>query len=177
MLLNKLLSSSILLTLTTKIKILKEFMDIDWSNPKSQISEHFTVHDATYLPSWGIYHTPSDAEKANILKMAEKMELIRAYIEKPIVVHVWIRPMSVNCPGTIYNGKNYNSVVGGALKSAHILGLAVDWNPEGETCEDARQVLLSQLANFDIRMENRNGNWVHCDTGVLLPGGNRFFRP
>ena len=34
-----------------------EFMpNVDWSNPESKISNHFTVKEACYLPSWKVMH-------------------------------------------------------------------------------------------------------------------------
>lgn len=150
---------------------------IDWNDKKSKITPHFTVHDATWLPTWEIYHIPSEEEKANIIKTAEKLELIREYIDRAINVHVWIRPLKVNAPGTIYNGRNYNLAVGGAPRSAHISGLAVDWNPYKMTCSEARIILIPMLAEYKIRMENIEGNWVHIDLNDPAPGRPRFFRP
>lgn len=153
-------------------------MIIDWSDPTSKISEHFTVHDALWLPSWQVMHVPSEAEKANILAMAEKMELIRAFLEKPINVHCWIRPTNATVPGTKWDKKNYNSFVGGAPGSAHIDGNAVDWNPSAMVCGDAKALLLPKLEEFQIRMENNDGgNWVHNDRRQPAPKKSRFFRP
>ena len=53
---------------------------MDWTNPKTKISKYFTVHEATYLPSWKIYHTPSEAEKTEIVKLAQVMDIIRERI-------------------------------------------------------------------------------------------------
>jgi len=150
---------------------------IDWNDPKSQITEHFTVHDATYLPTWQIYHQPSDVEKQNIITTAGKMELVRQELGRPLLAHCWIRPTSVNCPGSAYHGRNYNALVGGAKNSPHIDGEAVDFNPVAMTCGDARAVLLPKLEEFQIRMENIEGNWVHIDTRQPLAGHPRFFRP
>lgn len=153
-------------------------MEIDWSNPKSQISEHFTVHDATYLPTWRIYHQPSEAEKKAILETALKLEQVRSLLERPLNVHCWIRPSSVNCPNApSYHGRNYNALVGGAKNSPHIYGQAVDFNPLSMTCGDARAILVEHLSDLGIRMENIEGNWVHIDTRCPLPGHPRFFRP
>jgi len=149
---------------------------IDWNNPKSLISKHFTVKDALYLPSWEIYHSPSKEEKDNILKTVEKMELIREVLGKPIIVNCWIRPNYVNCPKSTYHGKSYNAMVGGAPKSAHIFGLAVDFRVISMTASEARTLLVTELERLGIRMENHSGSWTHID---LYPpvNKNRFFRP
>lgn len=150
--------------------------DIDWTNINSQVTEHFTVHELTYLPSWLIHHIPSDEEKLNLIALATKMELVRAFIEKPINVHVTIRPTSVNCPGP-YNGRNYNSLVGGAPKSGHVLGKSMDFNFYEMQCDEGRMLLLPKLEEFDLRMEKRDGsNWIHLGNDWQF-GMNRYFIP
>ena len=57
-------------------------LQVDWGNPYAHISEYFTVRDALYLPSWQVYHTPSEKEKANILKLAKKLDLLCAKFGK-----------------------------------------------------------------------------------------------
>jgi Peptidase M15 len=158
---------------------MKDKNSIDWANPKSQISDHFTVHEATWLPTWGIYHIPSDSEKDNVLQTADKMESIRTFLgDNPVNVTCWMRPTSVNCPGNKMDGRNYNQLVGGALNSAHIVGLAVDFTVSTITCDDVKFHLVSELENFQIRMEKRPGsNWTHIDLRQPLPGHSRYFIP
>lgn len=153
--------------------------DIDWSNPACKISDHFTVKDVCYLPSWEIMHIPSDEEKANALALVQKLELIRSEIDKPIYIHCWIRPKVVNCPSSSrYHGKNYNAAVGGAPGSAHIEGKAADFHAASWTCDDLREFLLPYLNQYQIRMENKpESGWVHVDIREPLPRQSRFFRP
>lgn len=153
---------------------------LDWSNPESQISAHFTVHDATYLPSWGVYHTPSDQEKENILALAAKLELVRAYLgNNDVNVNCWIRPTIVVCENPRYNGKNYNQLIGGAQNSAHISGMACDFTVSRITCDDARFLLEDQLDILQMRMEKKPGSsWVHLDIRQpAYPDGRRYFTP
>lgn len=145
---------------------------IDWKNPKAKISNHFTVEEACWLPKWSALHNPSEAEKANILKMAAVMDKVRDLLGKPISVHCWIRPV-LNCLGNPYNGQDYNVATDGALHSAHRDGRAVDWDC-GEDCNVTRSTLLSHLEALGLRMEDHNGPWVHLDTA--LPNPNRFFK-
>jgi Peptidase M15 len=153
---------------------------LDWSNPESPISAHFTVHDALFLPSWGVYHIPSDQEKANILDLASRLEMVREYLEgNPINVNCWIRPTSVNCDNPRFNGKSYNQAIGGAQNSAHISGMACDFTISRMTCDDVRHLLEDQLEAFGLRMEKKPGsNWVHLDSRQpSYPNGNRYFIP
>lgn len=147
----------------------------DWTDPTSKVSNHFTVRECTWLPSWGCCHQPSDAEKAALTRMAQKMDQIRDLVGKPINIHVWIRPQHANCPGNDNDGGDYNALVGGAAHSAHVPGLAVDWDC-GEDCDTTRATLLPHLETLGIRMENKPaGRWVHTD--VMPPNPHRFFIP
>lgn len=150
---------------------------IDWKDPKTKVSKHFTVREALWLPAWEVLHVPTEAEKASILQVAEKMDLVREYLDRPINVHCWIRPTCANAPASRWDRRNYNAFVGGAPGSAHAEGKAVDWHPSGMTCGEARQLLVPKLDEWGIRMENHEGNWVHVDVRAPLPKGSRFFRP
>jgi zinc D-Ala-D-Ala carboxypeptidase len=152
-------------------------MNVDWKDPKSKISKHFFVREALWLPAWEVFHVPSEQEKAEILKTAEKMDLVREYLERPLIIHCWIRPKVANIPNSKWDKKNYNSFVGGAPGSAHPEGKAADFNPVSMTCGEARSLLLHKLKEFDIRLENTEGNWLHIDTRQPLPMKSRFFRP
>lgn len=153
---------------------------IDWNDPKAKISKYFTVGEALYLPSWGVYHNPSEEEKQSIIETAKKMDQIRDFIGYAIKVHCWIRPTKVNCQENQYLGQDYNKFVGGATKSAHIEGKAVDWSaigyPSTSFCDELREKLLPQLQVFDIRMENHSGPWLHIDIRPPV-NNNRYFKP
>lgn len=148
---------------------------IDWSNPKAKISKYFTVGEATYLPSWKAYHQPTEEEKACILKLAATMDKVRELLKRPIIVNVWIRPKFANISGHPKNGQNYNKFIGGASKSAHKLGRAVDFHVKGMDCRTARGLLISKLKELDIRLENIDGPWLHIDNMPVK--FNRFFKP
>jgi len=150
---------------------------IDWNDPKAKISKYFTVGEATYLPSWGVHHIPNDAEKVNIISMAAKMDLVRGAFNAAVTVHTWIRPTCVNCTDPAHKDGDYNKLVKGAPKSAHIDGLGVDFHVEKITCNDARTFLLPKLDEWKLRMEDNPGSsWVHLDQKPVAPGGVRFFK-
>lgn len=150
---------------------------LDWKDPKAKISQYFTVKEALYLPAWEVMHTPSDEEKKNILELAAKMDIVREYLDRPIIVHCWIRPKVANVPGSKWHMKNYNSFIGGAPGSAHAEGKAVDFHCARMTCGEVRQILQPMLNEYKIRMEDVEGNWVHVDIRPPLPKRSRFFRP
>ena len=145
---------------------------------ESKISKHFTWKEALLLPSWGVYHNPTQEEVNNIIKMAKKMDAVRDLIGKPIKIHCWIRPVVANCPGSPHHGENYNAAAGStATRSAHIMGKAVDWSC-GDNCDDVRDILEPNLEMWGLRMERKPGsNWVHLDCADVPPGGHRYFIP
>lgn len=146
-------------------------MDLDNKIPGSL---HFTWREALYLPSWNCCHIPSIDEQNNIIKMAATMDKVRRFLNKPISVHCWIRPI-LNNPNSPHHGEDYNKFKGGATSSAHKTGNAVDWDC-GEDCDVTRAKLLSKLAEYRLRMENKqHSDWVHLDTRTVPVGGNRYF--
>lgn len=154
-----------------------DMSSVDWANPKAQLTPHFTVHDALYLPSWKVYHQPSEAEKAAILDLAARLELVREFLEKPMIIHCWIRPVAVKAPGSFYHYKNYNGAVSGAPNSSHVEGKAVDFHCPKTTCAELKFLLKPELERFKLRMENDERARVHLDSREPLQGHPRFFRP
>ena len=155
-------------------------MEVNWLDPKAKVSKYFTVHECTFLPSWRIYHQPSEEEKKTIIEFAKTMDIVRERIGKPITVHVWIRPKSVNAPGSDRHGQDYNLFIGSkSTKSGHIFGNACDFHVSGyigpEKCAEIRAKIMPWLEELDIRMEDINGGWVHLDSKPV--GSKRFFKP
>ena len=152
---------------------------IDWSAPEAMISRHFSVHEALWLPTWRREADEEDGlderVKAELVRLAKIMDIVRDRIEVPIVVHCWFRP------------KAYNALVGGAQGSAHTCGgpwSAVDWSAalpscqsRGESCDKLRAMILPWLEEFGLRMENNGPGapWVHLDTKP--PVATRYFKP
>lgn len=150
-------------------------MTINWSDPTCKISEYFAVKEACWLPSWKVLHSPSFCEQANIVKMANIMDRVRVFFDKPVNVHCWIRPIA-NCADSECHGNNYNAFVGGAANSWHKYGLAVDFDVVGMNCDEVRRKLLPKLEELNIRMEANEGSpWVHIDCGAVN-GADRYFR-
>lgn len=108
------------------------------------------------------------------------MDKIRERIGIPIIVHVWIRPKSVNNPNHSRHGQDYNLFIGSkSTKSGHIFGQAIDFHVSGYSdaakCSNIRRKILPWLEELDIRMEDIDGNWIHIDTKPVI--NFRFFKP
>lgn len=133
------------------------------------ISKYFSLREATFLPKWSKCADASDGLTPEILSnLAEvffALDTLREHFAAPIIVHVAYRPPT------------YNALVGGAPKSAHMSGRAVDFHVKGFSCDDVRKEILANgyLELLGLRMEdNPDSNWVHIDTNPPGPSG-RFF--
>ena len=166
--------------------------EIDWENPSTKISEFFTVHDACWLPSWKIHHIPSDQEQENLIKTAKKLDEVKKLLNKDIKIHVWIRPNSVNCPTSDKHGQDYNKAIGGASKSSHISGLAVDFSCVGSSVDEILNILEPKCEELQFALENNGSierikskggkggprNWIHLQILPLLRAPHfRIFNP
>lgn len=133
--------------------------------------KHFTWAEATWLPSWDRCALPPDGltpeVEKNLTELFQRMEHVRDFLGVPTKVIVAFRP------------EEYNTLIGGAKKSAHIEGKAVDFVPVGLTVEQATAMILldNKLVDWNMRMEKHPGNWIHLDIRDLKPDGNRYFLP
>ena len=144
------------------------------------LSKYFTWKEALLLPQWGVIHIPTEEEKKNIIEFANTLDSVREFIGLPFHVHCWIRPIKANCPDSRYDGQNYNKFVGSvALNSAHIPGKALDFHVDNfggvNGCHEIREKLLPKLEEFELRMEDLEGMWIHLDNAPVTK--NRFFKP
>lgn len=141
---------------------------IDWTDPKAKVSEHFSVHEAIYLPTWDRMATESDGltqpVKDNLVNLCAVMEKVRELLGCPITVHCMYRP------------PEYSKLVGGHENDVHTMGMAVDFdcNPSMST-DDIKAKLLPELERMGLRMENNGSNsgWIHIDTHAVIH--NRYF--
>jgi len=125
---------------------------------------NFTWGEALYLPQWNIHVLPDPAVEANILHMAPTMQKIRDILDRPMLVTSWYRPFT------------YNKLIGGAGKSWHTTGGAVDFRCPHVSADETRIALRPLLEDLNIRMEDLDGsNWVHIDNKE--PKVNRYFKP
>jgi len=153
-------------------------MAIDWTDPKAQVSKHFSVGELLWLPTWSRLATEGDGldehVKGQLVAFAGSMDKVRQFVAMPIVVHCWFRP------------REYNSLpsIGGARHSAHMCEgswAAVDFHVGGfdgtDGCAEIRAKLLPMLDAWGMRMENRVGTWIHLDSRQPNDGQPRFFIP
>ena len=143
------------------------------------LSNHFSweeVEHSTTADTKGINnHIPSDL-KPNAQRVADAMELVRSLLgSHPLKINSWYRCASLN------------SAIGGSSKSAHMKGLAVDFEPTNMTNEEAFKLIVESSIEFDqlIHEGTKSGaDWIHFGLStnparreVLMASGNALGGP
>lgn len=143
-----------------------------------RVGEFFTIQEVTYLPKLDLYHIPSIPQLINAIALAQKMDVIRSFFNRRIIVHSWVRPEHVNSTLPGVTGTNYNKLIGGSEHSGHITASAIDYHIDGFEgiigCREAREVIVKSglLEKLHLRMEDREGDWIHNDNkgyGLFTP--------
>ena len=127
---------------------------------------HFQWKEFLIVPSWGVdYVYPNQDVIENIVKTAQTMEKVRRILgDAPIKITSGWRPAK------------YNKLIDGSEGSAHIEGLACDFQHSLKDAQTCRFQLLAHLESLKIRMEDLDGaNWVHID--LREPIYKRYFKP
>ena len=125
-----------------------------------QLTEHFKLEEFTnsnIASRLRIDNHVPDELMVNIYLTANKLELVRKALGKPIVITSGYR-----CP-------LLNARVGGVSTSAHTKGLAVDFHSSYGTPKQICQRLIDSGVQFDKLIQEHN-QWVHIGFG---PGDNR----
>jgi hypothetical protein len=115
----------------------------------------------------------SDAEWACKCSCGEQpQQAIKKLANK--VRHEWGKPLCIT------SGKRcaaHNKKIGGAAKSAHVAGLAVDFRPfDMDALEEFQNFCIKNLDKWDCRMEHpaHATGWVHLDLYPVGPSGRLF---
>lgn len=144
-------------------------MITDFLDQKIGGSPYFKWREALYLKQWDVHVFPeTPAIYLNILEVVKKLDLIRDFLGRPMVITSWYRP------------EKYNTFIKGAFDSAHRYGMACDFICSSLGAQNIRDALVHRLEEFDIRMENLpNSSWVHIDIRVTdgMAKEKRFFYP
>ena len=108
---------------------------------------HFTWAEA--LKNGDMYATPTEEQKANIIKQAHLLEGVRTILG-PMQVTSWLRTVE------------HNKAVGGASKSTHLCGAATDFVPALHSIEEAKR-LITESKCYPGGSEINSTTWIHLD--------------
>lgn len=115
------------------------------------LSPNFTLEELTVsevAQRKGLDNTPNATEVANLVRVAELLEQVRALINKPILVN------------SAFRSKPVNDAVGSKDTSQHRIGCAADIRVPGMTPKQVVQACIDGGIPFDQIIEEF-GSWTH----------------
>ena len=122
-----------------------------------QLSEHFSLEELTHTDHRTLDNTPTDAELANLVRLAEFLEVIKAILGgKPIMIN------------SAFRSKAVNDAVGSKDSSQHRTGCAADIRVPGMTPDEVVKAIVASDLAYDqvIREFDR---WTHVSVAVAVP--------
>lgn len=122
------------------------------------LTQNFTLQELTASQTAagrGIDNRPNIQETANLARLAETLEQVRALVGRPVIV------------SSGYRSPALNKAIGGSSTSAHMRGLAADFACNGITPVD----LARRIADSDIVFDQLiyEGTWVHLGLSAAKP--------
>lgn len=120
------------------------------------------------------------AHKANLMVLLNRINLIEAARAEPMTVTNSYRTMAHHLE--IYAKKGITDPAKIPMKSAHLVGKAVDIYDPAKELQEWCSTSESTLRNIGVWMENFEAtpNWVHFQTnpyGSFKDGGSLWFKP
>jgi hypothetical protein len=115
------------------------------------LSPNFTLEELTVseiAARKGLDNTPNATEVANLVRVAELLEQVRALLGKPILVN------------SAFRSKQVNDAVGSRDTSQHRLGCAADIRVPGLTPKQVVQACIDAKLPFDQVIEEFD-SWTH----------------
>jgi len=113
------------------------------------LTEHFTLAELTTTSHRQFDNTPNDAELANLQKLAEFLEEVKALLDgKPIMIN------------SAFRSKQVNDSVGSKDTSQHRTGSAADIRVPGMTPDAVVRALVASGLPFDQVIREFDA-WTH----------------
>jgi hypothetical protein len=115
------------------------------------LSPNFTLQELTVseiAARRGLDNTPNATETANLVRVAELLEQVRALLGKPILIN------------SAFRSKPVNDAVGSRDTSQHRLGCAADIRVPGLTPKQVVQACIDAKIPFDQVIEEFD-SWTH----------------
>jgi putative chitinase len=113
------------------------------------LSPHFSLEELTHTDHRTLDNTPNDAELANLVRLAEFLELVKVALGgKPIMVN------------SAFRSKAVNDAVGSKDTSQHRVGCAADIRVPGMTPDAVVRALIAANIPFD-QIIREFDSWTH----------------
>lgn len=115
----------------------------------THLTEHFTLEELTHTDHRTLDNTPNDAEKANLQRLAEFLEIVKTVLGgKPIMVN------------SAFRSKAVNDAVGSKDTSQHRIGCAADLRVPGMTPDAVVRTVIAAQLPFDQIIREFDA-WTH----------------
>jgi len=115
----------------------------------TQLSKHFTLDELTHTDHRTLDNTPNDEERANLVRLAEFLELVKVALgNKPVMVN------------SAFRSKAVNDAVGSKDTSQHRLGCAADIRVPGMTPDAVVRALIAAGLAYDQIIREFDA-WTH----------------
>ena len=115
----------------------------------TQLSKHFTLAELTHTDHRTLDNTPNESELANLQRLAEFLEQIKAALGgKPVMVN------------SAFRSKQVNDAVGSKDTSQHRLGCAADIRVPGMTPDAVCRALMAAQLPYDQIIREFDA-WTH----------------
>jgi len=113
------------------------------------VTPHFTLAELTHTDHRSLDNTPNDAERANLQRLAEFLELVKVALGgKPIMVN------------SAFRSKAVNDAVGSKDTSQHRVGRAADIRVPGMTPDKVVRALIATQLPYDQIIREFDA-WTH----------------
>ena len=115
----------------------------------THLTEHFTLEELTHTDHRTLDNSPNDAEKANLQRLAEFLEVVKTVLGgKPIMVN------------SAFRSKQVNDAVGSKDTSQHRIGCAADLRVPGMTPDTVVRAIIAAQLPFDQIIREFDA-WTH----------------
>jgi len=113
------------------------------------LTEHFTLEELTATSHRQFDNTPNDAEMANLVKLAEFLEQVKAALDgKPVMIN------------SAFRSKQVNDSVGSKDTSQHRTGCAADFKVPGMTPDAVVRAIIAAGLPYDQIIREFDA-WTH----------------
>jgi hypothetical protein len=113
------------------------------------LTEHFTLEELTATSHRQFDNTPNDAEMANLVKLAEFLEQVKAALDgKPVMIN------------SAFRSKQVNDSVGSKDTSQHRTGCAADFKVPGMTPDAVVRAIIAAGLSYDQIIREFDA-WTH----------------